>query len=189
MSRRTTLAAAAPPAGGAVLGVTNRGDKRLSVCGVVRGGLSGPHDRTPVRLGCGVPMARYAELHCHSNFSFLDGASHPADLVRRAAELGYAALAITDHHGFYGAPRFRLAAEGTGLKTVYGTEVGLPPLPPPPGGGGAEASRRRRGCALRPLDAGDASPTPAAPRGASAGSPAQGEARGAAPTACTGPSR
>jgi len=71
-------------------------------------------------------MARYAELHCHTNFSFLDGASHPADLVRRAADLGYEALAITDHHGFYGAPAFRLAAEEVGLKTVYGTEIGLP---------------------------------------------------------------
>ena len=45
---------------------------------------------------------RYAELHAHSNFSFLDGASHPEALVERAAELGYEALAVTDHHGFYG---------------------------------------------------------------------------------------
>ena len=68
----------------------------------------------------------YAELHCHSNFSFLDGASHPSDLARRAAELGYEALAITDHDGFYGAPRFRIAAAEVGLPTVYGVEVGLP---------------------------------------------------------------
>ena len=71
-------------------------------------------------------MPRYAELHCHSNFSFLDGASHPHDLVRRAVELGYEALAITDHDGFYGAPRFRIAAAGAGLPTVYGVEIGLP---------------------------------------------------------------
>jgi error-prone DNA polymerase len=71
-------------------------------------------------------MARYAELHCHTNFSFLDGASHPADLVRRAAELGYEALAVTDHDGFYGAPRFRIAAAEAGLPTVYGAEIGLP---------------------------------------------------------------
>src|SRR3990172_5901763 len=70
-------------------------------------------------------MPRYAELHCHSNFSFLDGASHPHDLVRRAVELGYEALAITDHDGFYGAPRFRIAAAGAGLPTVYGVEIGL----------------------------------------------------------------
>src|SRR3989304_1124296 len=71
-------------------------------------------------------MPRYAELHCHSNFSFLDGASHPHDLARRAVELGYEALAITDHDGFYGAPRFRIAAAGAGLPTVYGVEIGLP---------------------------------------------------------------
>src|SRR3989304_8488998 len=70
-------------------------------------------------------MSRYAELHCHSNFSFLDGASHPYALVERAVALGYEALAITDHDGFYGAPRFRLAAVEAGLATVYGVEVGL----------------------------------------------------------------
>jgi error-prone DNA polymerase len=65
----------------------------------------------------------YAELHCHSNFSFLDGASHPEDLVTRAAELGYRALAVTDHDGFYGAVRFHRAAQEAGLPAVYGTEV------------------------------------------------------------------
>ncbi len=68
----------------------------------------------------------YAELHCHTNFSFLDGASHPEDLVEGAAELGYRALAVTDHHGFYGAVRFSQAAAVTGLPTVYGVEIGLP---------------------------------------------------------------
>jgi error-prone DNA polymerase len=68
----------------------------------------------------------YAELHCHTNFSFLDGASHPRELVERAAELGYEALAITDHDGFYGAPRFRIAAEEVGMPTVYGVEIGMP---------------------------------------------------------------
>ena len=81
-------------------------------------------------------MSRYAELHCHSNYSFLDGASYPYELVNRAAELGYEALAITDHNGFYGAARFRIAAAEVGLLTVYGVEVGLPrvggePLPVP----------------------------------------------------------
>ncbi|OFW67258.1 MAG: hypothetical protein A2Z12_05970 [Actinobacteria bacterium RBG_16_68_21] len=100
-------------------------------------------------------MPRYAELHCHSNFSFLDGASHPGDLVRRAAELGYEALAVTDHDGFYGAPRFHIAAAEVGLATVYGVEVGLPqhPLPaardPLPtrqaGDGKREAGSGRRG--------------------------------------------
>jgi error-prone DNA polymerase len=65
----------------------------------------------------------YAELHCHTNFSFLDGASHPEDLVARATELGYRALAVTDHDGFYGAVRFYRAAQEAGLPAVYGTEV------------------------------------------------------------------
>src|SRR5690606_16021358 len=68
----------------------------------------------------------YAELHCHSNFSFLDGASFPEDLVARAVDLGYRALALTDHNGFYGVSRFWQAATQAGLAAVYGTEVGMP---------------------------------------------------------------
>ena len=56
----------------------------------------------------------YAELHCHSNFSFLDGASHPEELAEEAARLGLAALAITDHDGFYGVVRFAEAARAVG---------------------------------------------------------------------------
>ncbi|HUO46620.1 MAG TPA: error-prone DNA polymerase [Acidimicrobiia bacterium] len=67
----------------------------------------------------------YAELHCHTNFSFLDGASHPEDLVETAVELGYRALAITDHDGYYGAVRFSTAAREAGLPAVYGVEIGL----------------------------------------------------------------
>jgi len=70
-------------------------------------------------------VARYAELHAHTNYSFLDGASHPADLVTRAAELGYTALAVTDHDGFRGAARVHVAAREIGLPIVYGTEVGM----------------------------------------------------------------
>ena len=72
---------------------------------------------------------RYAELHCHTNFSFLDGASHPEDLVERAVELGYQALAVTDHDGFYGAVRFSQAAREAGLSAVYGVEIGLSQTP------------------------------------------------------------
>jgi len=68
-------------------------------------------------------MIRYAELHCHTNFSFLDGASHPHELVTTAADLGYSALAVTDHHGFYGAVHFSAAAKEVELPTVYGTEI------------------------------------------------------------------
>ncbi|MCU1355307.1 MAG: error-prone polymerase [Acidimicrobiales bacterium] len=82
----------------------------------------------------------YAELHCHSNFSFLDGASHPEELAEEAARLGLEALAVTDHDGFYGVVRFAEAARSVGLPTVFGTELTLdgPVLPPvgepdPPG--------------------------------------------------------
>ena len=67
----------------------------------------------------------YAELHCHSNFSFLDGASHPEELVEEAARLGLAALAITDHDGFYGVVRFAEAARAVDLPTVFGAELTL----------------------------------------------------------------
>jgi error-prone DNA polymerase len=67
----------------------------------------------------------YAELHCHSNFSFLDGASHPEELVEEAARLGLEALAITDHDGFYGIVRFAEAAREVGLPTVFGAELSL----------------------------------------------------------------
>jgi error-prone DNA polymerase len=67
----------------------------------------------------------YAELHCHSAFSFLDGASTPELLVAEALRLGLDALAITDHDGLYGIVRFAEAAEGTGLRTLYGAELSL----------------------------------------------------------------
>ncbi len=67
----------------------------------------------------------YAELHCHSNFSFLDGASHPEQLVEEADRLGLEALALTDHNGFYGIVRFAEAARAVGLPTVFGTEITL----------------------------------------------------------------
>src|SRR5580765_1721171 len=67
----------------------------------------------------------YAELHCHSNFSFLDGASHPEQLAEEAARLGLEALAITDHDGFYGVVRFAEAARAVGLPTVFGAELTL----------------------------------------------------------------
>ena len=67
----------------------------------------------------------YAELHCHSNFSFLDGASHPEELAEEAARLGLEALALTDHDGFYGVVRFAEAARAVGLPTVFGAELTL----------------------------------------------------------------
>ncbi len=67
----------------------------------------------------------YAELHCHSNFSFLDGASHPEELVEEAVRLGLEGLALTDHNGFYGVVRFAEAARAQGLPTVFGAEITL----------------------------------------------------------------
>ncbi len=72
----------------------------------------------------------YAELHAHSGFSFLDGSSDPEELVAEADRLGLAALALTDHHGFYGVVRFAEAARVCGLPTVFGTEVTLAPASP-----------------------------------------------------------
>ncbi len=67
----------------------------------------------------------YAELHCHSNFSFLDGASPPEELVEEAKRLGLDALALTDHDGMYGVVRFAEAAAELNVATVFGTELSL----------------------------------------------------------------
>ena len=67
----------------------------------------------------------YAELHCHSNFSFLDGASPVEDLVERALQLDLRGLAITDHQGLYGVVRFASAAQEAGLRPIIGIEVEL----------------------------------------------------------------
>jgi error-prone DNA polymerase len=77
------------------------------------------------------PVARvvspvpYAELHVHSGFSFLDGASEPEALAAEAAKLGLEAIALTDHDGLYGAVRLAQAAKGVGVGTVFGAELSL----------------------------------------------------------------
>jgi error-prone DNA polymerase len=70
-------------------------------------------------------MALYGELHAHSGFSFLDGASDPEELAAEGARLGLSGLALTDHHGFYGVVRFAEAARAFGLPTVFGTEIAI----------------------------------------------------------------
>ncbi len=70
-------------------------------------------------------LPAYAELHCLSNFTFLRGASHPEELIERAAALGYHALALTDECSVAGAVRAHVAAKGCGLKFIVGTEVRL----------------------------------------------------------------
>jgi DNA polymerase III alpha subunit len=67
----------------------------------------------------------YVELHCHSSFSFLDGASSADELAEVAGTLGYPALAVTDHQGLYGAVRFASAAREAGLRPIIGLEVEL----------------------------------------------------------------
>jgi len=67
----------------------------------------------------------YVELHAHSAYSFLDGASLPEELAVRAAELGYDALALTDHDGVYGSLEFAHAAKAFGVRPITGAEVTL----------------------------------------------------------------
>jgi error-prone DNA polymerase len=73
---------------------------------------------------------RYAELHCKTNFSFLEGASHPDELVRRASELKYRALAVTDRNSLAGVVRAHIAAKEVGLPLIVGAEI--TPLDAPP---------------------------------------------------------
>ncbi|HEX8092970.1 error-prone DNA polymerase [Jatrophihabitans sp.] len=77
-------------------------------------------DAAPLAGDSPVP---YAELHAHSSFSFLDGASDPEQLVEEAVALGLQALALTDHDGMYGVARFAEAADALGLPTVFGAEL------------------------------------------------------------------
>jgi error-prone DNA polymerase len=67
----------------------------------------------------------YVELHAHSAYSFLDGASLPEELAARAAELGYDALALTDHDGVYGSLEFAHAAKHFGVRPITGAEVSV----------------------------------------------------------------
>src|SRR5262245_48550326 len=67
----------------------------------------------------------YVELHCHSAFSFLDGASLPEELLLEAQSLGYPALGLTDHHGLYGSMAFAQAAKQLGMQAITGAELTL----------------------------------------------------------------
>ena len=68
----------------------------------------------------------YGELHAHSAFSFLDGASEPEELIGEAARLGLTSIALTDHNGLYGVVRFAQAAKDVGMATTFGAELHLP---------------------------------------------------------------
>ncbi len=102
----------------------------------------------------------FAELHCHSNFSFLDGASPVDELAERAAEQGLSALALTDHQGLYGAVRFTNAAHEAGVRPIIGLEIELLDAIVPDQGG-LVVPRRRRKRPVRPP--GDQSVLPAIP--------------------------
>ncbi len=80
------------------------------------------------------PFSDYIELRCQSAFTFLEAASNPEDLVDRAAELGYPALALGDVGGVYGIPRFHRAASAAGLRAIVGAQVFVadPNAPPAP---------------------------------------------------------
>src|SRR5262245_52512144 len=73
---------------------------------------------------------RYAELHCKTNFSFLEGASHGEELVERAAALGYRALAVTDRNSLAGVVRAHIAAKDLGFPLVIGAEITPTDAPP-----------------------------------------------------------
>jgi error-prone DNA polymerase len=91
-----------------------------------RGGVG--DDRTPLPARSesrAEGPAPYVELHAHSAYSFLDGASLPEELAARAAELGYDALALTDHDGVYGSLEFAHAAKHFGVRPITGAEVTL----------------------------------------------------------------
>src|SRR5579859_7062449 len=78
--------------------------------------------RTCVRMGSSAP---YVELHCHSAFSFLDGASLPDELVPTALELGYRTMALTDHNTVSGSMEFAVSARALGLRPIHGAEIDL----------------------------------------------------------------
>ena len=100
-------------------------------------GRARPPSRPPAATNRPAPRPAgtvpWAELHCHSSFSFLDGAATPGELVAEAARLGLEVLALTDHDGMYGVPQFAQAAArladrgGTKLGTVFGAELSIGP--------------------------------------------------------------
>src|SRR3954453_19738844 len=81
-----------------------------------------PPSARPLRGQDGRPV-RYAELRCRTNFSFLEGASHPDELAARAAELGYHALAVTDRNSLAGVVRAHVAAKAAALPLLVGAEL------------------------------------------------------------------
>ena len=103
-----------------------------------RAPASGDSGGAGIRPLCrGPSRPQYVELHCHSAYSFGDGASAPEELAHRAAELGYEAIAITDHDGVWGAMEFAQACTAFGVRPIVGRRratgggpaTGVPPGP------------------------------------------------------------
>src|SRR6059058_5715294 len=95
----------------------------------------------PAELSRSGSSVAYGELHAHSSFSFLDGASGPEELAEEAVRLGLESLTLTDHDGVYGVVRFAEAAEAHGLATGFGAELSLDVALP--------ATKAERGVAAR----------------------------------------
>ncbi len=109
--------------------------------------------------GRSVSPVPYAELHAHSAYSFLDGASTPEELVEEAARLDLRAIALTDHDGLYGVVRFAEAAKELDMQTVFGAELSLgggdrTEEPDPPRAAPAGACPRSRGVSTAVAPAG-----------------------------------
>src|SRR5881628_655425 len=83
------------------------------------------HSVLPFRIPHSAYRTMYTELHCHSAFSFLDGASLPEQLALTAQQLDYPALALTDHNGLYGSMAFAQEAKSLGLQAITGAELTL----------------------------------------------------------------
>src|ERR1700684_2087119 len=94
----------------------------------IRAPLTPPAERS--EADARAPTFPYAELHCKTNFCFLEGASHPDELVQRAAELRLPALAITDLNSVAGVVRAHVAAKESGLKLLVGAEITPVDAPP-----------------------------------------------------------
>jgi len=105
-----------------------------------RGGVADDREPLPAAGRPKISGAGYVELHAHSAYSFLDGASLPEELAARATELGYEALALTDHDGVYGSLEFAHAAKHFAVRPITGAEVTLGGVGAGAGAGGAHVT-------------------------------------------------
>ena len=148
LSARGSAGPPAPPPDAANAGdTTERAGTTERAAAAERADTTDPHAAPDApHAATAQPIVPYAELHAHSHFSFLDGASSPEQLVREAARLGLTGLALTDHDGFYGAAGFADAAELVAREvrdaqdTPAAHTTGIPPRAAPLTVYGAELS-------------------------------------------------